>query len=221
MDDEQLADQVAGAVIVDVEEIAHAAVRAVAADQVLRANVAAFSAIRVLHQRGDAAAVLLEAVEPPAEAQVDIGVGLRRRQQDRLQVHLRDALHRFQRQATVAAGADLRPGAGDRLVDQVAVRHHGIERPAGRGRERGVLVGVLGITGGADSFRQAELAEDFHGAAVDHVELGMLRRLLAIVDQDRAQALPAERQRQGQADGAAADDEDGCMDHAAAARGRE
>ncbi|MDT4852616.1 hypothetical protein FQZ97_868530 [compost metagenome] len=215
VDDEQLADQVAGAVVVDVEEVAHPAVGAVAAHQVLGEELLGLAAVDVVGHGGDAGGALLETVQAPAHAQLDVGVLAHLFQQHRLQVHLGDALHGLQRQAAVAAGADGAVGLVHRLVDQVPVGHHPVEGPAGRSGHGRILVGARGVAGGADLLRQAQLAKDLHGAAVHHIQLGMAGGFLAVVEQHRAHAQAAQAQRQGHAHRPGATDEDGYIDHAA------
>ncbi len=192
MGDEQLAKNIPRGVVVDVECLPNAACGAVATDQKPGLNLLTFSGGEVGDLHGDRVGVLFEALRSPAEADLDVGVCLRFRQQDRLKIHLRDALHGFERQGAVVGFADLLLRLVVGLVDEVAAIENFVEGPDGGSGKRNILIGARRIACVTNPGGQSELAEDFHRTGVHDIELGVGCGLDPVVDKNRSYAQPAE-----------------------------
>ena len=150
----------------------------------------------------DRGGVLLEVGQLAAEAHRHIWERFEEGAQQRLERVLRDELIGLEGLPVVARG-DFGFGASDRRVRKMR------DRRAGHGwRQENVHRRVARQAGIADFFGDAEAAVDFHRAGVAALHFGELDRGFVAFDQRAAHAALAEVERQRQADGAGADDQD-------------
>jgi hypothetical protein len=182
------------------EAAAHAALGAIGGNDVLRPHAAAFAAAMVGHHRRDAFAILFAGRQLGGKAQL-AALPLGRPAQYRFKVVLgaKAVAHRAHRQAPRAgppgdATFDLFPAQGSRPHDEA---------------------GVLGCKAGrADLGLNAQVTVDLHAARVDGAGLGMHGRARVALNEQRGHPGPRQQQRCRQADGPAADDQNGDVDHA-------
>jgi hypothetical protein len=169
----------------DAELLANLAGAAVAAGEILRSDDGGLAAVVELCRY--AVRILRERDELAAIAHRHVGIGVRHRLEQGLHRVLRDELIRLERQRAVVACRDLLLRLRDRGIGQMEQRRLGQ-----RGDDEHIHRHVRRQAGGAEPLGQPHAAEDFHGARVAALHLGQpLRRVLAL-DQQAADAAPAE-----------------------------
>ncbi len=194
-------EQVAFATQFDPELLAHRARAAVAADQIVGAQRFSLSA-RSLHLHRDASLVLIERQELVSVAQRDTWQRLDLLFEQRFERVLRNQLIGLERLRAVIMRLDRRPRLVDRGV-MLAQQRGFIHRQDNKDIHRDVRAQARG----ADLVRNSKAAEDLHGAGVAALHLGQELRRFLLLDQNAANAAPAEIVRQSEADRTGADDE--------------
>ena len=179
----------------DPEPFAHRAGKAVAADQIARAQGLGRPAALIPERRSHAVGVLGEVLERHLVAQRDLRMRARAILQDRVEPGLRARPAALRAERRVGRDAERRRAHPSDLVAGKVGDEGAVERPVEREAPVAHLLG------------DAELAAELHGADAHFEHLRRAEPVLVALDQHRRDAAPAEIGGKRQTDRATADDQ--------------